>query len=464
MMFGSGGGNTNKNNSNTNKNKNMPNVIPPPPGGWPPGAAAAAAAALAAASNGAASVTVPIGGGSISLPLGMVASHHNAFAAASSSSSSSNGGNAAEWMREACNFVNTQETDYDDAASEISAVYGSEHECENDLDEFDNHHRMNNTRRNGTSNSGSGSGSSNGKPPPQDRATGESMIETLRRQSNNPDRISSTSSPSPSSSTAKINKERLESDLSDAAAAELLREEEEAALKLQEEAEKLKRAAKKREKKNRKKEKARREATIKAAQAAQKKREKTIHSWRSRVASACLGGEVHKVDALISDNPFKETARQQQQQIDPEILEELGGNHLSFEEEVNQNMAWLLPSCVAKSRDVKPKERETRTKLGIFVIRMAFHVVFTPRQDRRSALHTACIVGDFSFVKLVTERVVKDEQKKNLDTLCDDMGWTPLHYAAVSGWSDIVELLLGSGCDVRAHTDPHLTCFLRYVS
>ena len=73
-------------------------------------------------------------------------------------------------------------------------------------------------------------------------------------------------------------------------------------------------------------------------------------------------------------------------------------------------------------------------------------------------------MGDFSFVKLVTERTVKgDENQCCLDYLCQDLGWSPLHYAAACGWSDIVELLLASGCDVGVHTDPNLTCFMRYV-
>ena len=112
----------------------------------------------------------------------MVASHHSAFAAASSSSSNHNHNSGerdpAEWMREACNFLNTHETDYDDGASEISAVHGSDYDSENDHDEYDDDHRMN-VRRNG---------SGSGKPPTQDRATGESMIDALLLQSNNTDK------------------------------------------------------------------------------------------------------------------------------------------------------------------------------------------------------------------------------------------------------------------------------------
>jgi hypothetical protein len=403
MMFGNGS-------SNNNSNKEFPHVLPPPPGGWPPGAAAAAAAALAAASNGASSVTLPIGGGSISLPLGMVA-HHNTFTS-HIGGDNIGGSGPPDWMRDACKFIN-EDNDYDDGSDMAS---DSDNECDIDDDKI---HAT--------------------KAAPQDRKSGESLIDQKNAPFENA------------------------IDLSNAAAAELLREEEEAALKLQEEEEKMKRAAKKREKKNRKKEKSRREAAIKAAQAAQKKREKSINSWRSRVASACLGGEVNKIDALISDNPFKET---KQHNIDPEILDEMGGNHLSFEEEINENMLWLLPSCVAKSRNLKGKEKESRTKLGIFVIRMAFHVVFIPRQHCRTAFHTACLVGDISFVKLVTEKIrgeENDQQQIHLNILCEDLGWSPLHYAAVGGWSDIVENLLSTGCDVDIETDPNLTSILRYV-
>jgi ankyrin repeat protein len=67
-------------------------------------------------------------------------------------------------------------------------------------------------------------------------------------------------------------------------------------------------------------------------------------------------------------------------------------------------------------------------------------------------------------VKLVTERIRKDEQEQNcLDLQCQDLGWSPLHYAAVAGWNDVVELLLAGGCDLRSPSDPTLMCLLRYV-
>ena len=70
------------------------------------------------------------------------------------------------------------------------------------------------------------------------------------------------------------------------------------------EEEKARRAGKKREKKNRKKEKAKHEVAIKSAQTAQKRREKTINSWKSRMVNACSVGEVNKLETLLSENPF----------------------------------------------------------------------------------------------------------------------------------------------------------------
>lgn len=426
--------NSSKKKATSSSKKLNPNMIPPPPGGWPPGAAAAAAA-LAAASSGATSVTVPLNGGSISLPVSMFASTHlnpldnNRNYNNNSSSRTSDSDNiksSPEWMKDAFRFIN-QHHDFSDDASDISARYGSgdeyDYDDEYDFDDDDDDDDFNHY-------------STYIKPPPQDRKSGEATISRssseILRQSN-------------------ITAEQ--------AAAELLREEEEAALNAKEEGDKVKRAAKKREKKNRKKEKARREAAIKAAQTAQKKRENLINSWRSKIASALLGNECHKIDSLISDHPFKDDKHDE---IDPDILEELDSDYLSFEEEVKENMLWLLSSCIATSRNGKAEEGESRCKLGSFVMTMSLDVIFNLRQDGRSALHTACLVGDYYFVKLLTEKIKEENIQEQfcLDFHCGDLGWSPLHYAAAAGWNDVVELLLASRCDFEFETDPKLTCLI----
>lgn len=246
-----------------------------------------------------------------------------------------------------------------------------------------------------------------------------------------------------------------EPDISTLAAAQLLREEEDAAAARDEDEEKAKRAAKKREKKQRKKEKSRREAAIKAAEASIKKREKSIISWQSRMVTAFTGGEVKKVDSLILENPFKEGKRPQ---LDPDTYEYLDQKVLSHSDEVNESMEWLLNSCVVKNT-VNGKSTawlEARNKLCMFIADMAYHIVFEPKGESKSALHRACFTGDLTFVKIVIDH--EKSPKDYLAHSCEDLGWNALHYAAVGGQSDVVELLLRRGCGTGPCTNPSITC------
>ncbi|BFG39447.1 hypothetical protein CerSpe_257210 [Prunus speciosa] len=54
----------------------------------------------------------------------------------------------------------------------------------------------------------------------------------------------------------------------------------------------------------------------------------------------------------------------------------------------------------------------------------------------RTALHAAVIYGDEEMTKEILEK------KKDLAIKADEQGWTPLHYAALSGCTSIVEQLL----------------------
>jgi len=260
-------------------------------------------------------------------------------------------------------------------------------------------------------------------------------------------------------------------DPSTLAAAELLREEEEAVAAANEDEEKAKRAAKKREKKQRKKERARRETAIKTAEAAIKRRERGITSWRSRVVTAFTGGEVKKVESLITENPFKDG---KQLQLDPELIEYLDSQP-SYDDEIDESMEWLLNSCVIKHSGNGKSENwlDARNKLGSFIVDMAFHIVFKIGRNSISTLHHACLSGDTSFVKIVvnrrrqiesgntgTKKSVKKSRipKDFLEAKCEDLGFTPLHYAAVGGWVDVVEVILEGGGNVQAFTDPSRTC------
>lgn len=173
------------------------------------------------------------------------------------------------------------------------------------------------------------------------------------------------------------------------------------------------------------------------------------------MVTAFTGGETKKVESLISENPFKEGKRLQ---LDHDILEYLDQKVPSHLDEVNDSMEWLLNSCVVKNT-INGKSKawlEARNKLCKFITDMAYHTVFEPKGESKSALHQACFKGDFTFVKIVI-----DHEKSPKDCFirsCEDLGWNTLHYASVGGQSDIVELLLQYGCGIGPCTNPSFTC------
>jgi hypothetical protein len=225
-------------------------------------------------------------------------------------------------------------------------------------------------------------------------------------------------------------------------------------------------AAKKREKKQRRKQKQKHEAAAKAADAAEKKREKAILSWRSRVVSACQSGELPKLDALLQESPLDgKPSSDEEESIDTSALLP----HLEF----------LLPSSIAKNRTHLERGKETRHRLASYILSLELRLAFVRLRSGRTALHTACFQGDLPFVELVLEHLEKflEEQRArtnasgvqrlsrdDLNGTCSDSGWTPLHYAAVSGSTDVLEVLLRAGCDIHQATNDTHTWRGRYGS
>ena len=267
--------------------------------------------------------------------------------------------------------------------------------------------------------------------------------------------------------------------------------------------ERAKKAAKKRERKKNRKEKAKREAAIRAEINAQRRREARITSWRSRVATACSNGEVGKLDSLLSECPFKNMSKGCGTTIRLNASSSEGGNENSkhnitedqggegeastefdsSNDDLIHHMEWLLQSCVPKS-NFKPtdSERDARQKLAIFIMSMCVEVIFQPFRNGRNALHVACQLGDAQFVKSVVEHVnaadsnlssssienakersddSKDSLTLYLDWLCEESGWSPLHYATASGSVEVIEILLAGGSNVKILTNPSLTCKVR---
>lgn len=254
---------------------------------------------------------------------------------------------------------------------------------------------------------------------------------------------------------------------------------------LQEE-EVARKAAKKREKKQRKKEKAKKEAALKGAQAAQKKREKLILSWRSRVVSACQANEVSKLESLLSESPLRQPPATKSSQhythTNTNTAHSTTTNRQDCgsddddtshaQEEAAQNLKshleFLLPNCIAKTRQQVESGQKARQKLADFILDNAMPAVFfSTGRSGRTALHTACFTGDTLFLKFLLDRLSKSSgqiatlPESYLNMTCEDSGWSPLHYAVASGTNDTIEVLLEYGCDVHQRTDAGKTCRVR---
>jgi ankyrin repeat protein len=211
-------------------------------------------------------------------------------------------------------------------------------------------------------------------------------------------------------------------------------------------------AVKKREKKQRRKAKLKEEAAQKAAEAAQKKREKAIVSWRSRVVSACQSNEITKLDGLLQETPLRKLMEEDNNDDEASKISTSSIiSHLEF----------LLPNSVAKNRAHVERGIEARLRLAEYVLHTDLLLAFKPLRSGRTALHTACFHGDVRFLQLLFDKVDSYEPKEGNDPLpesflnltCDESGWSPLHYAAVSGSSEVMELLLEKGSNLSTLTD-----------
>lgn len=245
------------------------------------------------------------------------------------------------------------------------------------------------------------------------------------------------------------------------------------ALEAEEDKQRLKKAAKKRDKKARQRERAKKEAEIKAAEAAVKKRDKSVTSWRSRVATACLGGDAKKMDALLAESPFKNYV------FDPTPIPTLDrddddedgddyyvaddGRPKSQEEYLLLHMDWFLSNCVQKYPSHSSSELQpnilAREKLTKYILSVSFKSVLvqSPLTRNRNAIHSAAYRNDANFIQWI----IDCQKNISLDILCEDGGWAPLHHATAGGAIEVVELLMREGVSVSTRTDPSLSYFTR---
>jgi len=210
-------------------------------------------------------------------------------------------------------------------------------------------------------------------------------------------------------------------------------------------------AAKKREKKQRKKERARQEAALRAAEMAQKKHDKQVTSWKSRVVSAATAGDGSKLKALLKESPLTADDKNNQEHID-----------------------FLFPNCVAKTRDGMQKSSACRLKLAEFCLsitakRNSCSIFMSILKSGRNSIHSASFVGDNYFIQFVLEHVITsvfddddddycNEDLINWNATCRESGFAPIHYAVLSGSKEVLELLLAQeGCRVDSKTNAALT-------
>jgi ankyrin repeat protein len=164
-------------------------------------------------------------------------------------------------------------------------------------------------------------------------------------------------------------------------------------------------------------------------------------------------------------------------------------------ESVQQHLELLLPHALKSSKQQQQQQQhragqEARQLLATYILstNVGLAVSIRPLRNGRTAYHTACFFGDVPFLELVLERfqVAAKEQDKHqdwntlsetysspetsgdknhtyLNQTCQDSGWTPLHYAVVSGSLEILELLLAAGASVLTLTDDTKTWRTRCV-
>lgn len=180
-----------------------------------------------------------------------------------------------------------------------------------------------------------------------------------------------------------------------------------------------------------------------------------------------------------------------------------GGENLTEEDRLVQqqflhpHLEQLVPYCVPKSRqrEAMNKGQAARDLLTSFILRQTGGLYFMVQPVLRAggnssniifgrnALDTACFYGDYGVVQLIVPELCKQfdaEKNAGVDAMnnashmgyhqpehvpvsynnflhqtCQDSGWTPLHYAAISGSLRTVELLLH--CEYKMNYDKKAT-------
>ncbi|KAL7539828.1 hypothetical protein ACHAXR_009646 [Thalassiosira sp. AJA248-18] len=467
--------------------------LPPPPGGWPPGAApaAAAAAAMAAFSTTFNNNSSDVNNNNRNLNQNRPSSNNNHSNENNNFSIPMMGGSGVGGPLPGGppDLNSTAWLDYYDACLRAGGLKGG-------IAEFEEYARMsggNNAGHQGTTSmSGNSAMGGHHRSMPQDRPISGRMGGGGKGGGNNND------NDLPAQFEYDGGSIDTNDDNGNGVDQQQLSEQELQQLALEEEEKRKKKAAKKRDKKARQKERAKKESEAKAALAALKKREKAIASWRSRVVQACgssssssgMGGDGRRMDVLVGESPYKNytydptTASATLPEEDEEDDET--DRPQSHEEYLIKHMDWFLTNCLQKypsqsqyhhrhDNDEGAESALTqqpfannvaRERLAKYILSVSLNVVMLQSPTKsRNAIHSAAYRNDADFIRWIIQSSDTNssggDKMSYLESLCDDAGWSPLHYAIAGGAQNVVELLLKEGCNVQMRTDRSLTCFNR---
>ena len=165
--------------------------------------------------------------------------------------------------------------------------------------------------------------------------------------------------------------------------------------------------------------------------------EKAVAQWRQKIISTCQSN-----DAVALKNLFD--------QVPIDIGQDPIDNNFQ------KSLMDLAGQCLPKNRQSLEKGLEARIVLLQYVLKSPSpQVLLTPQRNGRSVLHTSCFHGDVKFVKMILDNASAFD---NLASTCEESGFTPLHYACLSGSAETVQLLVqkdGSSLKDKVTNDTH---------
>jgi Ankyrin repeats (3 copies) len=202
---------------------------------------------------------------------------------------------------------------------------------------------------------------------------------------------------------------------------------------------------------------------------ANRKLSKAVGMWRNRVMAAMTQNEVQKLELLLTESPLRTVTQMQQQaasvlNFHNQHILHYHHNH-SQVESVEDHLKQLVPLTVMAKlgAGVHGGGVETRLLLALYICQeFSVQHFLLPGRNGRSALHTACMMGDLSILQLILDKAVEQLNPPTVYAAilqpCQDSGWNSLHYAVSTGSLRVVQCVLqglnacssdGEQCDLQ---------------